>query len=199
MTLAIANIYRHPVKGLTPERLARVELTPGEGLPYDRRFAIAHGATRFDPGAPEWMPKTNFLMLMKDERLAKLRTSFDDATGLLTIERDGKTVGARQPRGADRPHRARAVLRRLSQGRVARRAEDRVGARPHVLRRRRQGGVDHRPRLDRRPRARRARTGRSAPLPRQRLFLGRAAVGRDAVGRPRDRDRSPPGIKCSSR
>lgn len=92
MTLAIANIYRHPVKGLTPEPLARVDLTPGEGLPYDRRFAIAHGATRFDPSAPEWMPKTNFLMLMKDERLAKLRTSFDDATGLLTVERDGKTV-----------------------------------------------------------------------------------------------------------
>ncbi len=92
MTLAITHLYRHPVKGLTPEPLTRVALTPGEGLPYDRRFAIAHGATRFDPAAPEWMPKTNFLMLMKDERLAKLRTRYDDATGILTIERDGKTV-----------------------------------------------------------------------------------------------------------
>jgi uncharacterized protein YcbX len=92
MTLAITNIYRHPVKGLTPEPLERVDLAPGEGLPHDRRFAIAHGATRFDPAAPEWMPKTNFLMLMKDERLAKLRTRFDDATGILTVERDGKTV-----------------------------------------------------------------------------------------------------------
>ncbi len=92
MTLAIASIYRHPVKGLTPEALTRVELTPGEGLPHDRRFAIAHGATRFDPVAPEWLAKTNFLMLMKDERLAKLHTSFDDATGVLTVARDGKTV-----------------------------------------------------------------------------------------------------------
>jgi uncharacterized protein YcbX len=92
MTLAIANLYRHPVKGLTPEPLTRVDLTPGEGLPHDRRFAIAHGATRFDPSAPEWMPKTSFLMLMKDERLAKLRTRFDDATGVLTVERDGKSV-----------------------------------------------------------------------------------------------------------
>jgi uncharacterized protein YcbX len=92
MTLAIAHLYRHPVKGLTPEPLTRVDLTPGEGLPHDRRFAIAHGATRFDPSAPEWMPKTNFLMLMKDERLAKLRTRFDDATAILTVERDGKTV-----------------------------------------------------------------------------------------------------------
>jgi uncharacterized protein YcbX len=31
-------------------------------------------------------------MLMKDERLAKLRTRFDDATGILAVERDGKTV-----------------------------------------------------------------------------------------------------------
>jgi len=92
MTLALTHIYRHPVKGLTPEPLARVALTPGEGLPHDRRFAIAHGATRFDPAAPEWMPKTSFLMLMKDERLAKLRTAFDDATGVLTVERDGKPV-----------------------------------------------------------------------------------------------------------
>lgn len=92
MMLSLTNLYRHPIKGLTPEPLARVHLTPGEGLPHDRSFAIAHGATRFDPGAPEWLPKTNFLMLMKDERLAKLRTRLDDATGVLTVERDGKTV-----------------------------------------------------------------------------------------------------------
>ncbi len=92
MTLSLTQIYRHPVKGLTPEPLGRVALTPGEGLPCDRRWAIAHGATRFDPAAPEWMAKTNFLMLMKDERLARLRSKYDDASGVLTIERDGKTV-----------------------------------------------------------------------------------------------------------
>jgi uncharacterized protein len=92
MTLTITELYRHPVKGLSPESLARVTLTPGEGLPQDRRFALAHGSTAFDPAAPQWLPKTNFLMLMRNERLAKLRTRYEDASGILTIERDGKAV-----------------------------------------------------------------------------------------------------------
>jgi uncharacterized protein len=92
MPLTLTHIYRHPVKGLTPELLERVTLSPGQGLPHDRQFALAHGSTRFDPAAPEWMPKTNFLMLMRNERLAKLKTQFDDKTGVLTIQRDGKTV-----------------------------------------------------------------------------------------------------------
>jgi uncharacterized protein YcbX len=89
-----AQIYRYPVKGLTPEALAGAHLTPGQGVPQDRRFALAHGSTRFDIAAPEWMPKSNFLMLMRNERLARLRTRFDETSGLLTIQRDGKTVAA---------------------------------------------------------------------------------------------------------
>ncbi len=83
-------IYRYPVKGLSPEHLERVTLTPGEGLPQDRRFAIARAEARFDPERPEWLPKTNFLMLMRDEALAQLRTRFDEHSGVLTIERDGE-------------------------------------------------------------------------------------------------------------
>ncbi len=92
MPLTLAQIYRYPVKGLTPEPLQRVALTPGEGLPQDRRFALAHGSTRFDVEAPSWMPKTNFLMLMRNERLARLRTRFDETSGVLIVQRDGKTV-----------------------------------------------------------------------------------------------------------
>jgi len=92
--LTLAQIYRYPVKGLTPEPLPGVVLSPREGLPNDRRFALAHGSTRFDPAAPEWMPKTNFLMLMRNERLARLRTRYDDATGTLTVQRDSKTVAS---------------------------------------------------------------------------------------------------------
>jgi hypothetical protein len=92
MTVRLAHIYRYPVKGLTPEPLERVNLVRGQGLPHDRRFALAHGTTAFDPAAPEWLPKTSFLMLMRNERLARLRTHFDEATSVLTIERDGRTV-----------------------------------------------------------------------------------------------------------
>ncbi len=85
----IAAIYRYPVKGLSAEPLARVTLTPGECLPHDRRFAIALAATRFDPARPEWLSKTHFVMLMQDEKLARLNTRFDAQTGELTIEHAG--------------------------------------------------------------------------------------------------------------
>jgi uncharacterized protein len=88
----VSAIYRYPVKGLTPERLDSVELVPGETLPFDRAYAIENGPGRFDPEAPRHLPKISFLMLMRDERLATLRSSFDDATRTLTISRGGKPV-----------------------------------------------------------------------------------------------------------
>lgn len=92
--MQISRIYRYPVKGLSAEALTRVSVAPGEGLPLDRRFAIAHGATAFDPAAPAWMPKHNFLTLAKNERLAKLETGFDGATNVLTVKRGGKKVAS---------------------------------------------------------------------------------------------------------
>jgi len=53
--------------------------------PHDRRFAIALPSTRFDPERPEWLAKTHFVMLMRDEALAHLRTRFDPETGEMTI------------------------------------------------------------------------------------------------------------------
>ena len=92
MAVTISAIYRYPVKGLSPEPLGRVELAPGRCLPQDRRFAIALPTTRFDPEQPEWLSKTHFIMLMRDEKLAELTTRFDGEAELLTIERDGRTV-----------------------------------------------------------------------------------------------------------
>jgi uncharacterized protein YcbX len=92
----IASLYRYPVKGLTPEPLERASLVAGETLPFDRAWAIENGQGRFDPAAPRHLPKINFLMLMRDERLATLRTQFDDATETLTILRDGKQVARGQ-------------------------------------------------------------------------------------------------------
>ena len=92
MTTAITAIYRYPVKGLSAERMERIALTPGECLPHDRRFAVALGSTRFDPQHPEWLPKTHFVMLMRDEKLARLRTRFDAASGELSIAKNGREM-----------------------------------------------------------------------------------------------------------
>lgn len=85
----LASIYRYPVKGLTPERLPEVALTPGQPLPADRRYAIENGPSGFDPAAPQYFPKTQFLMLMRNERLAALRSHYDDVSHTLTIRQDG--------------------------------------------------------------------------------------------------------------
>lgn len=88
----IAALYRYPVKGLSPERMESVALTPGELIAGDRAYAIEQGSPQFDPDAPKHFPKMKFLMLMRDEKLAALRTLFDDESATLTIMRGGKQV-----------------------------------------------------------------------------------------------------------
>ena len=94
--MQIASLYRYPVKGLSPEPLQSVELRAGETVPFDRAYAIENGPGRFDANAPRHLPKITFLMLMRDERLATLRSMFDDASETLTISRDGKQVARGQ-------------------------------------------------------------------------------------------------------
>jgi MOSC domain-containing protein len=88
----LTGIYRYPVKGLTPEQLGQAELKPGQTLLADRRYAIENGPSGFDPAAPKWLPKPHFLMLMRDEWLAGLRTRFDEATNVLSINHNGRTA-----------------------------------------------------------------------------------------------------------
>jgi uncharacterized protein len=91
----IASLYRYPVKGLSPEPLPSVVLCPGQTFPADRRYAIENGPGAFDPAAPAWQSKSAYLMLMRNERLAELRTHYDDNTRLLTIRwRDQLVVRA---------------------------------------------------------------------------------------------------------
>jgi uncharacterized protein YcbX len=92
MATTIGAIYRYPVKGLSAEKMDRVALTIGECLPHDRRFAIALGSTVFEPQHPEWLPKTRFVMLMRDEQLAHLQTRFDPESGVLTIAQNGQVL-----------------------------------------------------------------------------------------------------------
>src|SRR4029453_18610657 len=86
----IDSIYRYPVKGLTPEQLARAALSPGQTLLADRRYAIENGPSGFDPAEPKWLPKPHFLMLMRDEWLAGLPTHFDEASQVLSIRQNGE-------------------------------------------------------------------------------------------------------------
>ena len=112
MTTANAKIhaiYRYPVKGLSPEPLARTTLAVQETLPADRLYAIENGPSGFDPAAPRHQPKQRYLMLMRNERLAQLRTRFDDSSHTLAIEAQGREVA----RGDLRTPAGRAVIERF--------------------------------------------------------------------------------------
>ncbi|GJE38492.1 MOSC domain-containing protein [Methylobacterium persicinum] len=91
----LSALYRYPVKGLSPEPLERAELETSGYFPGDRLYAVENGPSGFDAVAPRHQPKTKYLMLMRDEALARLRTHYDDATATLTVEGDGETLAAR--------------------------------------------------------------------------------------------------------
>lgn len=90
--MRIASLYRYPVKGLSPERLTSARLDSGAYFPGDRLFAIENGPSGFDPADPVHQPKIRYLMLMRHEALATLKTRFDDDSGDLLIARDGVEV-----------------------------------------------------------------------------------------------------------
>src|SRR3954463_6196890 len=111
----ITAIYRYPVKGLTPEHLARTALPPGEPLLADRRYAIENGPSGFDPAAPKWMSKAYFLMLQRDEWLGGVHNPVDDASHTLTIHEGDREVA----RGDLETAQGRATIERFLEARFA--------------------------------------------------------------------------------
>lgn len=89
---SVVSLYRYPVKGLSAQPLDSVDLRAGETIPFDRAYAIEDGPSFFDPDNPKFLPKVCFLTLMRHERLAALKTEFDEASETLTIFRRGKQV-----------------------------------------------------------------------------------------------------------
>jgi uncharacterized protein YcbX len=88
-------------------------LTPGATLPADRLYAIENGPSGFDPGAPAYFPKQRFLMLMRNERLASLRTDYDEASHTLTIHWEGREAARGDLRSKDGRLAIEAFFRRF--------------------------------------------------------------------------------------
>ena len=108
----IDAIYRYPVKGLSPQPLPLTHLAVGATLPADRLYAIENGPCGFDPAAPAYFPKIRFLMLMRNERLAALRSDFNEASHTLTIGHEGREAA----RGDLRTPEGRAAIERFFAG-----------------------------------------------------------------------------------
>ena len=93
--MRIERLYRYPVKGLNAEALDGADVQAGGALPWDRAFALAHGDAPFDPAAPMFLPKSNFMCLLRHAGIAGLRAAFDPHGPALAIRApDGTGVTA---------------------------------------------------------------------------------------------------------
>jgi uncharacterized protein YcbX len=77
---------------MSPETLRSVDLNPGRGFPGDRAFALALPGTDFDEADPKPLSKFMFLMLARQEALARLVTRYDADSGVLLVRDDGSEL-----------------------------------------------------------------------------------------------------------
>ena len=92
----VKSLWRHPIKGFTPEALDEAVLSEGLCFPCDRLFAVEDGPSGFDPEAPAHISKRKFTVLAKIAKVAQVRTRFDEATGDLHASLDdGSWIVAR--------------------------------------------------------------------------------------------------------
>lgn len=93
-TGVVTALAVYPVKGLSPQPLTDVDLEPGRGFPRDRSWALARADGVYLPGTREPVPKEQFHMLVRDERLAGLGTRLDGESRLRISVRDHVVLDA---------------------------------------------------------------------------------------------------------
>ncbi|CAH2605750.1 MOSC domain-containing protein (plasmid) [Rhodovastum atsumiense] len=92
MSTKISGLFHYPVKGLSAQALSSVRLVSGEGFPLDRVYGLARHDSGYDPVDYKPLPKTRFIVLVKEERLAALSTFVDRDTRRLEIRVQGQLV-----------------------------------------------------------------------------------------------------------
>lgn len=83
MSGRVAALFAYPVKGLTGQSLEVVLLTPGQGMPGDRRYALARSEGTWCGVGP--VSKDQFYTLATCERLAGLRIRWDAGTDTVRV------------------------------------------------------------------------------------------------------------------
>lgn len=79
----VSALWRHPIKGHGREALDCVELTAGQTMPWDRRWAVAHKASKADGST--WAPSINFSRGSKLPSLMAINARTNEDTGTVTL------------------------------------------------------------------------------------------------------------------
>ncbi len=85
MSATLSHIVRHPIKSVGFEELPAVTLSPDAPLPWDRHWAVAHAAARFDGNPVGWEPKLNFVRGWGSADLMAVACRFDEFAGRMTL------------------------------------------------------------------------------------------------------------------
>lgn len=82
----VANLWRHPIKGVGREGLKNVILENGRCMPMDRNWAIAHKNSKVNFEKPEWASCLNFIRAASNYELMAISSYLDEELGLITLK-----------------------------------------------------------------------------------------------------------------
>lgn len=85
VTGVLRHICRHPIKSLGWEEIVSATLAPNQTLPFDRHWALAHEAAGFDPDAPTWRHKRDFVRGVASAPLMAIQASLSEDGGTITL------------------------------------------------------------------------------------------------------------------
>ena len=98
--IAVAALWRHPIKSHGREALERVTLRAGEALPWDRHWAVTHDATKHAEGET-WSNCRNFMIGTRTPALAGLWARLDEATGTVHLRHNRLGTHSFRPEDPD--------------------------------------------------------------------------------------------------
>ena len=102
--IALAELWRFPVKGFVGERLEKIEAVENSLLPHDRAFALTTGHPLTHEKLGEgWLAKRHFMQLLREQRCAELAFRLTDSGQSLCLYHKGKKTGRSPDKGQSQP------------------------------------------------------------------------------------------------
>jgi uncharacterized protein len=107
--MRVAALYRYPVKGLTPQSCAALDVLPSGRIAGDRALAFRFADSGLPPDA--WSRKYGFAVLVNAPGLARLAARFDERSRRLRISHGDTVLADESIDGEGREKLAAAVER----------------------------------------------------------------------------------------
>lgn len=80
---SVAELWRHPIKAHGREQVNSSNFTAGKCMPWDRHWAVAHDASKFDGSS--WAHCRNFMIGARTPSLVGIWAAFDEANHTITL------------------------------------------------------------------------------------------------------------------